>query len=110
MKTQRKLLIGLGVLALLSPLGFLLPEKLHAGAAWGEWSAEEVKSLVGYVPRGLAKLSTVWDAWIPDYAFKGWENRGHAPRSLATIASAILGIALCIGLGWVLGIFLKKKP
>jgi len=110
MKTQKKLLIGLGILAVLSPLGLLLPEKLHAGAAWGEWGAEEVKNLVGYVPQGLEKLSTTWSALIPDYAFIGWESKGMAHLSLAYILSAVIGIALCIGLGLILGKMLKKKP
>jgi cobalt/nickel transport protein len=109
MKTQTKLLIGLAVLALLSPLGLILPEKLKAGAAWGEWGPEELKGLVGYMPEGLGKLSSLWSAMIPDYAFKGWEEKGLGHLSLSYVASALIGIGLCIALGALLGKVLKKK-
>lgn len=109
MKTITKLWIGLGVLAVLSPLGLILPDKLHAGSAWGEWSTQEIKNMVGYIPSGLQKLSSVWNAALPDYAIKGWEKSGQVHLSFAYILSAIVGIALCIGGTWLLGKFLTKK-
>ena len=109
MKTQTKLLIGLGALALLSPLGLILPEKMKAGAAWGEWSPEELKNLVGHVPEGLGKLSSLWSALIPDYAFKGWGEKGLGHLSLSYVVSALIGVGLCIALGALLGKLLKKK-
>lgn len=109
MKTITKLWIGLGVLAVVSPIGLFLPEKLKAGSAWGEWGADEIKGLVGYIPSGLAKISTIWNAILPDYAFKGWEGKGLGHLSFAYIISAIVGIALCIGGAWLLGKFLTKK-
>jgi hypothetical protein len=65
MKVTTKLWIGLGALALLSPIGVILPAKLKAGPAWGEWGAGELKGLVGYVPKGLEKLSSLWNALMP---------------------------------------------
>lgn len=109
MKTVTKLWIGLGVLAVVSPIGLFLPEKLKAGSAWGEWGADEIKGLVGYIPSGLEKLSTVWNAIMPDYAFKGWEGKGLEHLSFAYIISAIFGIALCVGGAWLLGKVLTKK-
>ena len=38
MKTTTKLWIGLGVLAIASPLGLYLPDTFKAGEAWGEWN------------------------------------------------------------------------
>jgi hypothetical protein len=109
MKTTTKLWIGIGVLAVISPIGLYLPDKFKAGSAWGEWGSEEMKGLVGYIPKGLEKLAALWNAPLPDYAFKGWENLGLKHLSLAYIVSAIVGIGLCVGLAFVLGKILSKK-
>ena len=109
MKLTTKLWIGLGGLAILSPIGLILPEKFKAGDAWGEWDAEKIKELVGYVPSGLKKLSSLWNAPLSDYSFKGWENMGMKHLSFAYILSAVIGIALCFGLAFLLGKFLAKK-
>ena len=47
MKASKKLWFGLGVMIVLSPLGLILPALFHSGAAWGEWSKEEVRQQVG---------------------------------------------------------------
>lgn len=109
MKTTGKLLIALGALAVLSPLGLILPELAHAGSAWGEWSADELKTAAGSVPEGLAKLAELWKAAIPDYAFPGSESHGIAALSLSYVASALIGIALCVGAAFLLGKLLAKK-
>jgi hypothetical protein len=109
MKLIAKFWIGLGVLIILSPLGLLLPEHFKAGSAWGEWGADEMQTLVGYIPQGLEKLSSLWSAPIPDYAFKGWAGKSIISLSFAYIFSAVLGILLCVGAVLVLGKFLSKK-
>jgi cobalt/nickel transport protein len=96
MKLTTKLWIGIGVLVVLSPIGLLLPDHFKAGSAWGEWGSEEMKGLVGYVPQGLEKLSSLWNAPMPDYAFKGWEEMGLPQLSVAYIVSAMLGIAVIV--------------
>jgi len=109
MKTTTKLWIGLGVFILLSPLGLILPEHFKAGDAWGEWGTDTIKELVGYIPQGLEKLSSLWSAPIPDYAFKGWEGRGLSHLSLAYIISAVLGIAVTVAIVLLIGKILVKK-
>jgi hypothetical protein len=104
-----KLWIGLGILAILSPLGLFLPDAFRAGSAWGEWSPDEVKDIIGYIPIGLENLSNVWHSVLPDYAFKGWEEKGLGQLSLAYIISAVIGIALCVGAAWLLGKLLARK-
>lgn len=66
-KLQKKILIVLIILCLLTPVGILLPMFFNAGDAWGEWSAETLKELIGYVPHGLAKYTKMWKAPLPDY-------------------------------------------
>jgi len=109
MKTTTKLWILIAVLAILSPLGVILPQYFQSGDAWGEWGVDSIKKLVGYVPQGLAKLSSLWSAPMPDYAFKGWEEKGLGHLSLAYIISALAGIAATVLVVLFIGKFLSKK-
>ena len=109
MKTTTKLWIGIGILAMLSPLGLILPERFKSGDAWGEWSVDTIKGLIGYVPAGLHKLSARWCAPMPDYAFKGGGEKNLANLSLTYIISAAIGIGVCIGVAFLLGKLLSKK-
>jgi hypothetical protein len=109
MKRYRPLWIALLAMALASPLGLYAPEWVKAGAAWGEWSLEEVKRMVGYAPSGMEQISSLWKAPIPDYGFRG---QGEAPlshRSLTYVLSAVLGIGLCGGMALVLTRWLTKR-
>ena len=105
----KKLWISIGILIILSPLGLILPYYLKSGSAWGEWGADEIKKLVGYIPHGFAKLSNLWTAPIPDYAFKGWGEKGLSHLSFAYIFSAILGIAVTAGIVFIISKFLVRK-
>jgi cobalt/nickel transport protein len=109
MKIRTKLWIGIGVLIVLSPIGLILPEHFKAGSAWGEWGADEMQKLVGYIPRGLEKLSSLWNAPLPDYAFKGWEEMGLQYLSVAYIVSAIVGIGVTILVVMGIGKLLTRK-
>ena len=109
MKITTKFLIGIAVLVVLSPLGLLLPAHFKAGGAWGEWGVDEMQKLVGYVPKGLAKLSSLWSAPMPDYAFKGWEEKGLSRLSFAYIISAIVGIGIIVLVMIGIGKLLSKK-
>jgi hypothetical protein len=73
-KRQKKILFILLLLCLLTPLGILLPLFFNAGDAWGEWSAQTLKDLVGYVPEGLAKYSDVWKAPVADYTLNSGDS------------------------------------
>ncbi len=95
-KSQKKLWIGLFILALLSPIGIILPEKFKTGGAWGEWGPEEIEKLLGYVPEGLKKLSELWKAPVPDYNFGG-EGASMTIQVISYVASGLIGI-LAVGL------------
>jgi cobalt/nickel transport protein len=89
-KLQKKILIALLFLCLITPLGILLPMFFNAGDAWGEWSAQTVKDLVGYIPQGLAKYSEVWKAPVSDYTMiSGDKSVVH--QSGFYIVSGIIG-------------------
>ena len=103
MKTITKLWILIVILIALSPVGILAPEWLKAGAAWGEWSAGEIKELVGYIPQGFERLSELWKAPMPDYEFKGSEDRPLRVKSAAYILSGVIGVFIVAIIVFVAG-------
>ena len=91
-KSQKKLWIGLLVMALLTPLGIILPRIFDAGAAWGEWGVDKLEQLLGYTPQGLKKLSNLWKAPVPNYNFGG-KDASMTLQILSYLASGVLGVA-----------------
>lgn len=89
-KLQKKILIVLLLLCFITPIGILLPVFFNAGDAWGEWSAQTVKDLIGYVPKGLAKYSDVWKAPLIDYTVNS-EDKSIIHQSGYYIVSGIIG-------------------
>ncbi len=109
MKIATKLWIGIAILIIISPLGLILPEHFKAGSAWGEWGADEMQKLVGYIPQGFEKLSSLWSAPMSDYTLKGWEEKGLPRLSFAYVISAIVGIGVTILVVIGIGKLLAKK-
>jgi hypothetical protein len=109
MTAYRRFWIALLVMALVSPLGLYVPELLEAGAAWGEWSLEEVTRMVGYAPPGMERFADLWKAPIPDYTFPGQEEAPLSHRSLSYVLSALLGIGLCVGTTLIVTRLLTKR-
>jgi cobalt/nickel transport system permease protein len=96
----RKLWWGVGALILLSPLGLL-----SQGTAWGEWSAEEIHRLVGFIPAGLARLSASWPhALLPDYALPG-PSHGMWASAAVYILCAVGALGIIFLLTYLLGRF-----
>jgi len=104
---QKKLWIGLAIMALLTPLGIYLPNRFNAGDAWGEWGTDKIRELLGYVPAGLKKLSDLWKAPVPDYNFGG-ENAAMSTQVISYIISGIIGIAAGVILIYMITKFLIK--
>ncbi len=97
MKEYRPLLAALAVMALLTPVGLYFPEIMKAGGAWGEWGVNEIRRLVGYAPREMARTADAWKAPLPGYALPGQGNAPLPRRSLSYVLSAFVGIAACGG-------------
>ena len=90
-KTQKKLWTGLIIMALLSPLGILLPAMFNSDGAWGEWGTETLEKLLGYVPDGLKKYADHWKAPVTDYNMGG-ESASITVQVISYIVSGLLGI------------------
>lgn len=101
MKDYRNFWIALIVMALLSPLGLVLPRIMKAGSAWGEWGVDEVKRMVGYAPAGMQKTADLWKAPIRNYTLPGQQGASLSRVSLSYILSGLIGIALCAGGGYL---------
>ncbi len=105
---QKKLLIILVVLAVISPIGIYLPAAFNAEDAWGEWSTETVEKLVGFVPEKMKSVAELWKAPIADYNL-GDEQSSFTVQALSYILSGAIGIVLCILLLFGLSKLLVKK-
>lgn len=88
-KSSKKQKIKFGIfllfLILLVPIGLLTD-----APAWGEWSLEHFKTLIGFIPKGMQKFSMIYKAPIPDYSVLGLNS------SLGYYISAIVGVTALI--------------
>ncbi len=66
---RRKASFGLVVLALLTPLGIILPRVFHSDEPFGEWAPEHLGRLLGYVPERLMRYAHIWHAPAAGYSF-----------------------------------------
>lgn len=102
----KKLWIGIVILIFLAPIGLILPKILKAGGAWGEWGADELKDIIGYIPEGLKRLSEIWSAPLSGYTFHGWDK--GLKSCMAYIISGLLGVALIVAIVYILAHILKR--
>jgi cobalt/nickel transport protein len=105
---NKKIWIGLVVLALLSPLGIILPKLFKAGKPWGEWSTEQVANDKGYVPKGMQKDATLYSAPMPDYSL-GKEKDSLWKLSGSYILSGIVGLGAIAVITFVATKLFNKK-
>lgn len=108
-KLQKRILIVLLVLCFLTPAGVLLPALFDTGDAWGEWSAQTMNEMVGYVPRGLAKYSDKWKAPVPDYTINS-KDHSLVHRSGYYVVSGVLGATVTyVALLLISGFIIKNE-
>lgn len=109
MREYRNLLIVLGVMALLTPVGLHLPRILKAGGAWGEWGIGEVKKMIGYSPAGMEKTADAWKAPMPDYAPPGEGDASSRAQGFYYVVSAFLGLFACGGVAYLVARLLTGR-
>jgi cobalt/nickel transport protein len=107
-RSQRRLWIGLLVMALLTPLGIILPHLFNAGAAWGEWGVDKLEQLLGYTPQGLKKLSDLWKAPLPNYSFGG-RDTSILLQIISYVASGVLGVLAVALVVFLITRFISKN-
>ena len=89
----RPLIVGLLLLLIFAPLGLLA-----TGTAWGEWSPEEMRARVGFVPEGVDRLAGLWNGILPDYASPGRRPKDSGRRS--RVIWYPVYSACCSSAGW----------
>jgi cobalt/nickel transport system permease protein len=97
-KRYKPVLIVLLILVVLTPAGLLA-----TGTAWGEYGTDELKEMIGYIPKGMAQIADKWSALMPDYSLSLLGD-GQAASVGGYILSAVIGITV-VGLV----IFLMSK-
>jgi hypothetical protein len=102
-KKLRNLLIGLAILILLVPIGLLAE-----GETYGEWANDWLQEQLGYVPAGLEGMSTLWSAPMPDYGLP-FLGDTFAGMTIGYVISALVGVILCGGALYLIGMALAKR-
>lgn len=112
-KLKKKIIIVLAILVIIAPTGILLPMVFNANDAWGEWSAETMKNLIGYVPEGLQKYSKAYKAPMHDYSLNP-NDPSTTHQSLYYILSGIAGVVATFGVTFLISKLIikheKQKP
>jgi cobalt/nickel transport system permease protein len=117
-RAARPLWIMIALLLVVTPLGILA-----GGQAWGEWTARDFSSPTlrqqiskasrdapppARVPRGLARLSTLWTAPFARYA-----PPGIGSRALGYVLSGMFGtgliILLSVSVAWLAHRFRRRR-
>lgn len=105
---QKRLWLGLVIMALLSPLGIILPQIFNSENAWGEWSTETLLKLIGYVPDGLKRYADIWKAPIAGYNLGG-EGSSLAVRVISYVFSALIGIVIVAAFSYLVSRLFSKN-
>ncbi|PBC87385.1 cobalt/nickel transport protein [Caldicellulosiruptor bescii] len=78
-------IIVLFALAILTPLGLLTQNP-----AFGEWTEEEIKKMLGFVPEGLKRYAEVYKFDL----FDGYSVKFISNQYIGYILSALIGIGV----------------
>ncbi|WPX09625.1 PDGLE domain-containing protein [Anaerocellum danielii] len=89
----KTILIILFSLAILTPLGLLTQNP-----AFGEWTEEEIKKMLGFVPEGLKKYAVVYKFDL----FDGYSVKFIHNQYIGYILSALIGIAVIFAVFFLL--------
>lgn len=108
MKKYKKYILFLIVLAILSPLGIILPHYFNAGDAWGEWSVETVKEQTGFEPKGMKNDAELYKAPVTDYNL-GKEDDSLSKQSVSYIVSGIIGVGIILILTFGVSKWVSRK-
>lgn len=90
------------VFILLTPLGLLAE-----GTAWGEWGTDELGKMMGFVPQGVEKGASWWQALLPDYNVP-FLGEGRWSADVGYVISAIFGSATVYALTLIYSKMLTK--
>jgi len=99
----RKYWYALLALIIFTPLGLLAQ-----GTAFGEWSGDDLNSMLGFVPQGMAKFGDTWSALLPDYTIPGF-NGTFFNSALGYIFCAIVALAIILAITGIVCLLMKRR-
>ena len=99
MKKYWNVLIALIIFA---PLGLLAK-----GTAYGEWSANALKSKLGYIPEGMARFGGRWKSLLPGYSIPGFGSN-FFKSTLGYIFCAIVALAIVLIITSIISLIRKR--
>lgn len=99
----KKYWYALVALIIFSPLGLLAQ-----GNAYGEWSGDELKSKLGYIPEGMSRFGDRWKALLPDYSIPGSYSTFYN-ASLGYILCAIVALVIILTITAIISLLMKNK-
>jgi len=105
---EQKLWIGLAVMALISPLGVILPQKLNSVGAWGEWDVETLQRMLGYVPEGMRRMANLWNAPVGGYNFSD-EHAALVTKVISYVLSGMIGLVAAAVIMYVISRLVLKN-
>ncbi len=108
MSNVKKIWITIAILAILSPLGIIVPKLFNAEGAWGEWGIDKIEKVVGFVPEGMKRIGERWKAPLSDYGLPG-QSETLGNRSIGYIISSIIGVIFVAGIMYLLTRLLVRK-
>jgi cobalt/nickel transport system permease protein len=102
-RTIRKLWYAMIAIIIFAPLGLLA-----SGTAYGEWSGEDIKAKLGFIPKGMAKFADRWKALMPDYSIPGFDNT-FFKSALGYISCAVVALIIILGITFVISKLQKRN-
>ncbi len=108
MSNVKKIWVAIAILAILSPLGIIVPKLFNAEGTWGEWGIDKIEKLAGFVPEGMKRIGERWKAPLSDYGLPG-QSGTLGNRSIGYVISAIIGVAFVAGIMYLLTKLLVRK-
>ena len=105
---SKKFSFAMVLLALLSPIGIILPSIFTSQGAWGEWNGEEINQIAGFIPKGFEKLGTIWKPLFPDYSLPLLNSSNFVFELIFYIVSGFIGVIMFFALFKAVKFFLKK--
>jgi len=99
----KKYWYALIALIIFTPLGLLAK-----GTAFGEWSGDDLKLKLGFIPDGMTRLGGKREALLPDYSIPGFGNT-FFKSSLGYIFCAIVALAIILTITGIIRLLQKRK-
>lgn len=96
----KKVFIALLALAFLTPIGLLTQNP-----TFGEWSQEEIKKLLGFVPEGIKKYADIYKFDL----FDGYTVKFVHNDYIGYILSAIIGVVVIFALFYILKFVMAER-